>query len=67
MAGFFVQRARGDYDYASLEEYLLDQMPDGGNLSGVTGERSVGRATASPSASCSTRDISTMTSGFAPT
>src|SRR5581483_9989869 len=26
LAGFFVQRARGDYDYASLEEFLLDQM-----------------------------------------
>ena len=44
LTGFFVQRARGDYDYASLEEYLLDQMPTGGNLSGVSGERSAGSA-----------------------
>ena len=44
LTGYFVQRARGDYDYASLEEYLLDQMPTGGNLSGVSGERSAGFA-----------------------
>jgi len=44
LSGYFVQRARGDYDYASLEEYLLDEMPTGGNLSGVSGERSVGNA-----------------------
>jgi hypothetical protein len=48
MAGFFVQRARGDYDYASLEEYLLDKQPSGGNLSGVSGERSVGSANGVP-------------------
>jgi hypothetical protein len=48
MAGFFVQRARGDYDYASLEEYLLDKQPSGGGLSGVTGERSVGTANGVP-------------------
>jgi len=44
LAGYFVQRARGDYDYATLEEYLLDQAPTGGNLSGVSGERSAGFA-----------------------
>jgi len=44
LAGFFVQRARGDYDYASLEQYMLDQAPTGGNLSGVSGERSAGFA-----------------------
>jgi hypothetical protein len=48
MSGFFVQRARGDYDYASLEEYLLDKQPSGGNLSGVDGERSVGTANGVP-------------------
>ena len=42
MSGYFVQRARGDYDYSTLGEFLLDQMPDGGNISGVFGERSVG-------------------------
>jgi len=42
LTGTFVQRARGDYDYANLQEYLLDQAPTGGNLSGVSGERSVG-------------------------
>lgn len=44
MAGFFVQRARGDYNYPTLEQYVLDQMPTGGNLSGVSGERSTGSA-----------------------
>ncbi|MBZ5591030.1 MAG: carboxypeptidase regulatory-like domain-containing protein [Acidobacteriia bacterium] len=42
LTGSFVQRARGDYDYLNLEEYLLDNAPTGGNLSGVSGERSVG-------------------------
>jgi hypothetical protein len=42
LSGYFVQRVRGDYDYATLGEFLLDQQPSGGNLSGVTGERSVG-------------------------
>lgn len=42
LLGTFVQRARGDYDYANLEQYLLDMSPTGGNLSGVAGERSVG-------------------------
>ncbi len=42
LSGFFVQRARGDYDYASFEEFLLDKQPDGGSLSGVQGERSFG-------------------------
>jgi hypothetical protein len=42
LTGTFVQRARGDYDYASLEQYLLDLSPTGGNLSGVSGERSIG-------------------------
>jgi hypothetical protein len=42
LTGSFVQRARGDYDYLNLEQYLIDQAPTGGNLSGVSGERSVG-------------------------
>ncbi len=42
LAGTFVQRARGDYDYTNLEEYLLDLQPSGGDLSGVQGERSAG-------------------------
>ncbi|MBZ5724764.1 MAG: carboxypeptidase regulatory-like domain-containing protein [Acidobacteriia bacterium] len=48
LSGFFVQRARGDYDYASLEEFLLDNQPSGGSLSGVQGERSVGTANGVP-------------------
>jgi hypothetical protein len=44
LTGYFVQRSRGDYDYSSLQQYLLDQQPDGGSLSGVSGERSVGGA-----------------------
>jgi carboxypeptidase family protein len=42
LTGAFVQRARGDYDYSNLDEYLRDVSPTGGNLSGVSGERSVG-------------------------
>ena len=48
LSGFFVQRGRGDYDYSSLEQFLLDQQPDGGSLSGVAGERSVGVASGVP-------------------
>ncbi len=48
LSGFFVQRVRGDYDYASLQTYLLDQQPDGGSTSGVTGERSFGAASGVP-------------------
>jgi hypothetical protein len=42
LSGYFVQRVRGDYDYANLGQYLLDQQPTGGNLSGVDGERDAG-------------------------
>ena len=48
LSGFFVQRARGDYDYSTLEEFLLDKQPTGGSLSGVSGERSVGTANGVP-------------------
>jgi hypothetical protein len=48
LSGFFVQRVRGDYDYATLQTYLLDQQPDGGSTSGVTGERSFGAANGVP-------------------
>ena len=44
LAGYFVQRARGDYDYASLEEFLMDNAPTGSAISGVFGERSAGFA-----------------------
>ena len=47
LSGYFVQRSRGDYDYSNLEQFLQDMSPTGGNLSGVTGERSVGTAGAS--------------------
>ena len=42
LTGTFVQRARGDYDYHNLQEYLNDNAPTGGSLSGVSGEISVG-------------------------
>ena len=42
LTGYFIQRSRGDYDYANLEEYLKDMSPTGGSLSGVAGERSIG-------------------------
>ncbi len=48
LSGYFVQRARGDYDYATFEQYLLDQQPSGSSLSGVQGERSVGTANGVP-------------------
>ncbi|MFN7993726.1 MAG: TonB-dependent receptor [Bryobacteraceae bacterium] len=48
LLGTFVQRARGDYDYVNLEQFLLDMSPTGGNLSGVSGERSVGAASGVP-------------------
>lgn len=43
IAGYFVQYARGLYDYASLQQYLLDQQPSGGAF-GVpdSGTRSAG-------------------------
>ncbi|HLJ49023.1 MAG TPA: carboxypeptidase regulatory-like domain-containing protein [Bryobacteraceae bacterium] len=49
LTGTFVQRARGDYDYSSLGEFLLDQQPSG-SLFGTpsSGERSVGAANGVP-------------------
>ena len=44
LSSYFVQRVRGDYDYATLQTFLLDRQPDGGATSGVTGERSFGAA-----------------------
>ena len=48
LTSFFVQRVRGDYDYATLQTFLLDQQPDGGATSGVVGERSFGAASGVP-------------------
>jgi hypothetical protein len=43
LTGTFVQRARGDYDYAGLEEFLLDKQPTGSAFgTPSSGERSVG-------------------------
>lgn len=43
LTGTFVQRSRGDYDYASLEQFLLDQQPSGSAFgTPSSGERSVG-------------------------
>lgn len=45
LAGFFVQRVRGDYDYATLEEYLKDLVPSGSAFGTPnSGERTVGIA-----------------------
>jgi len=42
-SGYFIQRARGDYDYASLGEYLQDLQPTGSAFGTPnSGERSVG-------------------------
>ena len=48
LSSFFVQRIRGDYDYATLQQYLLDQQPSGGSLSGVAGERTFGAGSGVP-------------------
>ena len=37
LSGYFIQRARGDYDYLTFERYLMDQSPDD------LGERSAGQ------------------------
>jgi outer membrane receptor protein involved in Fe transport len=43
LTGTFVQRARGDYDYASLEEFLADRQPTGSAFGTPnSGERSAG-------------------------
>ncbi len=43
LTGTYVQRSRGDYDYASLEEFLLDNQPSGSAFgTPSSGERSVG-------------------------
>ncbi|HEX4276175.1 MAG TPA: TonB-dependent receptor [Bryobacteraceae bacterium] len=45
VSGFFIQRSRGDYDYASLGEFLADQQPSGSAFGTPnSGERSVGSA-----------------------
>ena len=48
LSSYFVQRVRGDYDYTTLEQFLLDQQPSGGTTSGVSGERSFGAANGVP-------------------
>jgi len=48
LTSYFVQRVRGDYDYATLQTFLLDQQPDGGATSNVVGERSFGAANGVP-------------------
>jgi hypothetical protein len=48
LSSFFVQRVRGDYDYATLQEFLTDEQPSGGNISGVSGERTFGATTGVP-------------------
>jgi len=49
LAGFFVQRVRGDYDYATLDEFLLDQVPSGSAFGTPnSGERTVGATNGVP-------------------
>ena len=43
-----MQRVRGDYDYATLQEFLTNSQPSGGNISGVSGERTFGAASGVP-------------------
>ncbi len=49
LTGTFVQRARGDYDYANLEQFLIDNQPTGSAFgTPSSGERSVGAANGVP-------------------
>jgi hypothetical protein len=49
LQGYFTQRARGDYDYASLAQYLLDQQPSGSAFGTPnSGERSAGAKNGTP-------------------
>ncbi|MBZ5577494.1 MAG: carboxypeptidase regulatory-like domain-containing protein [Acidobacteriia bacterium] len=49
LTGTFVQRVRGDYDYTSLEEYLLDHVPSGSAFGTPnSGERTVGATNGVP-------------------
>jgi hypothetical protein len=48
LTSFFIQRVRGDYDYTGLSQFLMDQQPSGGDISGVSGERSFGAANGVP-------------------
>jgi hypothetical protein len=48
LSSFFVQRSRGDYDYSTLQQFLLDQQPSGSALSGVSGERTFGAGSGVP-------------------
>ena len=48
LSSYFIQRVRGDYDYTTLQQFLLDQQPSGGNISGLDGERSFGAASGIP-------------------
>jgi hypothetical protein len=49
LTGYFVQRARGDYDYAGLEEFLLDKQPTGSAFgTPSSGERTVGATNGVP-------------------
>ncbi len=49
LTGTFVQRARGDYDYLNLEQYLIDNQPTGSAFgTPSSGERSVGAANGVP-------------------
>ncbi len=48
LSSYFIQRVRGDYDYATLQQFLLDQQPSGSSISGVAGERSFGALSGIP-------------------
>ncbi len=68
LTGFFVQRVRGDYDYASLQQYLLDQQPSGSAFGTPgSGQRTVGAPAGCPSVSCPTRHSFRTTGAFART
>lgn len=49
LSGYFVQNVRGNYDYASLQQYLLDQQPSGSAFGTPgSGTRSVGATNGVP-------------------
>lgn len=49
LTGYFIQRARGDYDYAGLEQFLLDNQPTGSAFgTPSSGERTVGALSGAP-------------------
>ena len=67
LTGYFVQRVRGDYDYATLQEFLTDHVAIGRALrNGVSAANAAWERRPCRLASWSMRSSSTTISGFAP-